>query len=201
MRSGEIAPGDVIAEATSGNTGISFAAIGRALGPPGAHLHAGLDVARTRAGDPEPRRRGDPRVGGAGRIPRLHPHGRRFRARGRPRVPPAAVRQHRQRAGALRDHRSRDHRAAGHARAASPPPSSPASAPAARSWAWRSTCARRFGRRGRASARARELADAAHRSQGGPASHPGHQRRIRALHRQARRRSAASSTSGMATPS
>ena len=30
--SGEIEPGDVIAEATSGNTGISFAAIGRALG-------------------------------------------------------------------------------------------------------------------------------------------------------------------------
>jgi cysteine synthase A len=32
--SGEISPGDVIAEATSGNTGISFAAIGRALGHP-----------------------------------------------------------------------------------------------------------------------------------------------------------------------
>jgi cysteine synthase A len=32
--SGQIAPGDVIAEATSGNTGISFAAIGRALGNP-----------------------------------------------------------------------------------------------------------------------------------------------------------------------
>src|SRR5688572_17594824 len=31
---GEIAPGDAIAEATSGNTGISFAAIGRALGHP-----------------------------------------------------------------------------------------------------------------------------------------------------------------------
>jgi cysteine synthase A len=31
---GEIAAGDVIAEATSGNTGISFAAIGRALGHP-----------------------------------------------------------------------------------------------------------------------------------------------------------------------
>jgi cysteine synthase A len=31
---GEIRPGDVIAEATSGNTGISFAAIGRALGHP-----------------------------------------------------------------------------------------------------------------------------------------------------------------------
>jgi cysteine synthase len=32
--SGEIGPGEVIAEATSGNTGISFAAIGRALGHP-----------------------------------------------------------------------------------------------------------------------------------------------------------------------
>jgi cysteine synthase A len=32
--SGSIEPGDVIAEATSGNTGISFAAIGRALGHP-----------------------------------------------------------------------------------------------------------------------------------------------------------------------
>jgi cysteine synthase A len=32
--SGEIGPGDSIAEATSGNTGISFAAIGRALGHP-----------------------------------------------------------------------------------------------------------------------------------------------------------------------
>lgn len=32
--SGEIRPGDTIAEATSGNTGISFAAIGRALGHP-----------------------------------------------------------------------------------------------------------------------------------------------------------------------
>jgi len=32
--SGDIAAGDVIAEATSGNTGISFAAIGRALGHP-----------------------------------------------------------------------------------------------------------------------------------------------------------------------
>src|SRR4029079_7123344 len=31
---GEITPGDTIAEATSGNTGISFAAIGRALGHP-----------------------------------------------------------------------------------------------------------------------------------------------------------------------
>ncbi len=32
--SGEIAPGDTIAEATSGNTGIAFAAMGRALGHP-----------------------------------------------------------------------------------------------------------------------------------------------------------------------
>jgi cysteine synthase A len=33
-REGRIAPGDVVAEATSGNTGISFAAVGRALGHP-----------------------------------------------------------------------------------------------------------------------------------------------------------------------
>ena len=33
-RQGKIAPGDTIVEATSGNTGISFAAIGRALGHP-----------------------------------------------------------------------------------------------------------------------------------------------------------------------
>jgi cysteine synthase len=33
-REGRIAPGDVIAEATSGNTGISFAALGRAFGHP-----------------------------------------------------------------------------------------------------------------------------------------------------------------------
>lgn len=33
-RDGRLAPGDTIAEATSGNTGISFAAIGRALGHP-----------------------------------------------------------------------------------------------------------------------------------------------------------------------
>jgi cysteine synthase A len=33
-RDGTIAPGDLIAEATSGNTGISFAAVGRALGHP-----------------------------------------------------------------------------------------------------------------------------------------------------------------------
>ncbi|HQJ25213.1 MAG TPA: pyridoxal-phosphate dependent enzyme, partial [Bacillota bacterium] len=31
---GKLAPGDMIIEATSGNTGISFAAVGRALGHP-----------------------------------------------------------------------------------------------------------------------------------------------------------------------
>jgi cysteine synthase A len=34
LERGDLAPGDTIAEATSGNTGISFAAIGRALGHP-----------------------------------------------------------------------------------------------------------------------------------------------------------------------
>ena len=33
-REGRIGPGDTVVEATSGNTGISFAAIGRALGHP-----------------------------------------------------------------------------------------------------------------------------------------------------------------------
>ena len=50
-------PGAPIAEATSGNTGISFAAIGRALGHPGHHLHARLDEPGAQGPDPEPRRR------------------------------------------------------------------------------------------------------------------------------------------------
>jgi cysteine synthase A len=69
--------------------------------------------------------------------------------------------------------------------AARPRASWPASAPAARSWASRSTCASASGRTSRASARAGELADAAHRAQGRAAPHPGHQRRIRAVHREA----------------
>ena len=40
---GAIEPGARIIEATSGNTGISFSAIGRAPGTPGVNLHAGLD--------------------------------------------------------------------------------------------------------------------------------------------------------------
>ena len=52
-----IAPGDRIAEATSGNTGISFAAIGRALGHPVTDLHAGLDERRTDVAHRELRRR------------------------------------------------------------------------------------------------------------------------------------------------
>ena len=50
-------PGDTIAEATSGNTGISFAAIGRALGHPVTHLHARLDEPRADRPDPQLRRR------------------------------------------------------------------------------------------------------------------------------------------------
>ena len=46
----------LIVEATSGNTGISFAAIGRALGHPVTHLHARLDEPRAHRPDPQPRR-------------------------------------------------------------------------------------------------------------------------------------------------
>ena len=113
MHSGEIAPGDVIAEATSGNTGISFAAIGRALGHP-VRIYMPDWMSRERVLVIQSLGAAViPGIRGAGRLPRLDPHGRRFRARGGPRVPAAAVRQHRQRAGALRDHRSRDHRATG----------------------------------------------------------------------------------------
>ena len=169
---------------------------------PGAHLHAGLDEPGTRAGDPEPGRRGDSRVRRARRVPRFHPHGGRFRARrARPRVPSAAVRQQRQRAGALRNHGAGDHRAAGDAgphahglrrRRGHRRHRDGRGAPPAR--------ALRQGRRG-ASARARQFAHAAHRPQGRPSPHPGHQRRVRAVHRASCRNWAGSSTSGTATPS
>jgi cysteine synthase A len=42
---GALAPNSLIAEATSGNTGVSFAAI---PGAPGRDFHAGLDEPRTR---------------------------------------------------------------------------------------------------------------------------------------------------------
>ena len=114
--SGEIAPGDVIAEATSGNTGISFAAIGRALGHP-VRIYMPDWMSRERVLVIQSLGAAViPGVRGARRIPGLHPHGGRFRARSRPRVPPAAVRQHRERAGALRNHRAGNHRAAADAR-------------------------------------------------------------------------------------
>jgi cysteine synthase len=49
---GKIEPGDTIAEATSGNTGIALAAIGRMLGHP-VNLHARLDEPGARATDQE----------------------------------------------------------------------------------------------------------------------------------------------------
>ena len=144
--SGEIAPGDVIAEATSGNTGISFAAIGRALGHPvriympdwmsrervlviqslGAAV---IPVSAELGGFLGSIRMADDFAREAGRV---------FR--------PQQFDNTRECAGALRNHRARDHRAARDARPHDPRPSSPASARAARSWASRSTCARRFGK-------------------------------------------------------
>ena len=55
-RRGLIRPGDRIVEATSGNTGISFAAIGRAQAP-GDDLHARLDERRAYGTDRQLRRR------------------------------------------------------------------------------------------------------------------------------------------------
>ena len=51
---GRIKKGDTIVEATSGNTGISFSAIGRALGHPVQDHHARLDESRTRGYHPQP---------------------------------------------------------------------------------------------------------------------------------------------------
>ena len=109
--SGEIAPGDVIAEATSGNTGISFAAIGRALGHP-VRIYMPDWMSRERvlviqslgaAVIPVSAELG----GFLGSIRMADD----FAREARPCVPPAAVRQHRERAGALRNHGTGDHRA------------------------------------------------------------------------------------------
>jgi cysteine synthase A len=101
---GEIAPGDSIAEATSGNTGISFAAIGRALGHTGAHLHARLDVAGACARHPEPGRRRHPRVRGLGGFLGSIRMADDFARESRSRLSAPAVRQPRECPGALRDH-------------------------------------------------------------------------------------------------
>ena len=103
--SGEIGPGDVIAEATSGNTGISFAAIGRALGHP-VRIYMPDWMSRERvlviqslgaAVIPVSAELG----GFQGSIRMADDF-----AREGGRVSPAAVRQHRQCSGALRNNRT-----------------------------------------------------------------------------------------------
>ncbi len=54
---GQIHPGETIAEATSGNTGISFAAIGSRARPSRFHLHARLDEPRAQGSHSQLRRR------------------------------------------------------------------------------------------------------------------------------------------------
>ena len=139
--SGEIEPGDVIAEATSGNTGISFAAIGRALGHPvriympdwmsrervlviqslGAAV---IPVSAELGGFLGSIRMADDFAREGGRV---------FRPQQFDNT--ANVQAHYETTG------PGDHRAARRRSAAGPPPSSPASARAAPSWAWRSICA------------------------------------------------------------
>ena len=73
---GCLVPGERIVEATSGNTGISFAAIGARARPPGDDLHARLDEPRAGRTDPQPRRL-DPPGDARGRgLPRQHPDDR-----------------------------------------------------------------------------------------------------------------------------
>ena len=105
---GRIKPGDTIAEATSGNTGIAFAAIGRALGHPVTDLHARLDERRAHGAHLELRRADRPREPGAGRVPRQHPPVRGTRGPRARRVPAVPVLERSQRRRAHADDRAGD---------------------------------------------------------------------------------------------
>ena len=199
--SGEIAPGDVIAEATSGNTGISFAAIGRALGHP-VRIYMPDWMSRERvlviqslgaAVIPVSAELG----GFLGSIRMADDFARERAACSGPQQfdNPANVQAHYETTGP---------EITAQLATLGPQPTAFVAGVGTGGTVMgvaqhlRETLRR--GRRG-ASARAGELAHAAHRSQGRPAPHPGHQRRVRAVDREAAASSAASSTSGTATPS
>ena len=90
-RAGRIQPGDRIAEATSGNTGISFAALGRDARPSGDDLHAGLDEPRAHGPHRQLRRRRRPGQPRSGRVSRQHRARRRAGRVGPARVSAAPV--------------------------------------------------------------------------------------------------------------
>jgi cysteine synthase A len=108
IETGELEPGGRIIEATSGNTGISFCAIGRALGHPVTIFMPDwmsaerIAIIRSFGADDAAG------VQGAGRLPRLDPAGRGARGGDTGRFLPAAVRQRAELRGALPHHRARD---------------------------------------------------------------------------------------------
>ncbi len=174
---GRIKPGDTIAEATSGNTGIAFAAIGRALGHPVtvfmpdwmSHERMALisEFRRVdRAGEPRP-----------GRVPRQHPHVGGAGGARRAGVPAVPVLE--------RSQRRRPH---AHDRSGNLVPAAPAGPDARR--VRRGHRHRRHGHGGGplpaneepghpgVSARAGGVADDRHGPQSGAAPHSGHLRRV-----------------------
>ena len=180
--SGAIHPGDAIAEATSGNTGIAFAAIGRALGHPVTIFMPDWMS--------EERKQLIASYGATTRLVTAEEGGflgaiemaEQMAARHPRHLPASAVQQRRQRRGARGHHRAGDLVAARGARQA----------------ARRIRCGRRHrrhrhggeprssraqARRARPPARAGELPHAAHRSPGGSPPHPGHKRRVHSPHR------------------
>ena len=141
-RESRLAPGDTIVEATSGNTGISFAAIGRALGHPVTIFMPdwmsrerrdlitsfGATIVSVSADE----------GGFLGSIRRAEDM-----AATRPaRVPARAVLQRRQSRRARDDARAGKSSSSSRSRGACRTRLSPASAPAARSWAWGGAFAR-----------------------------------------------------------
>jgi hypothetical protein len=103
---GKIEPGFTIAEATSGNTEIAFAALGRMLGHPAKNLHARLDEPGTRVTDQElllGNRVGQPK---GWRVPGQHPNVRGICSVAQGRVSTAAIFERRECGCARRDHRS-----------------------------------------------------------------------------------------------
>ena len=173
--SGEIAPGDVIAEATSGNTGISFAAIGRALGHP-VRIYMPDWMSRERVLVIQSL--------GAAVIPVSAELGGFL---GSIRMADDFARE----AGHVFRPQQFDNTANVQAHYETTGPE--ITAQLATLGRTPTAFVAGVGTGGtvmgvahrRTSARTGELAHAAHRAQGGPAPHPGHQRRVRAFHREA----------------
>ena len=137
---GVLEPGGTIVEATCGNTGISFAAIGRALGHPVTiFMPDWMSQERDRA-HRQLRRRDRPGEPRAGRVPRAASAWPRSSRRAARLLPAAPVRQRGQLSRPTRTTTGPEIWWQLQFGSSSPTPSSPASAPAARSWASAAIC-------------------------------------------------------------